>query len=173
MINLKQAFEFLRDNKYIMVLKGKYTFTPKFYHDKGTMKDTQPVFDMVKVDQQLAVTNSLQMLFLDFIVLAKVPRRLEGSRGEMYDTNKYSEAAAKEFDKMMKSGVDIHLLTKATQLYYASGTGFKKKIGNYIIDGDWRSDYKELQAAAEGGEQSLKAHITEELDNGEHTPVIF
>lgn len=198
-MNIQEVYEYLRDNKYLMASKGKYSFTKKWHDDLGTtakimayIPPVDTVFDVERVDDRIAVINnglilsqqkSMELLktnpevqrkaFLDFIFAAKIPRRLEGSGGNMYDVNKYSEEGFKVFQKCIASGIDISLLVKSTALYYASGTGFKKKIGNYLIDGDWRTDYLELLAAAEAGEESLKTHITEELDNGEHTVIIF
>lgn len=181
MIILKEVYEFLRDNNYLMASKdGKYSFTKKWHED---LKNLGTNSVAVQREMVLSKERSMELLktnaevqrgaFLDFIFAAKIPRRLEGSGGNMYDVNKYSEEGFKVFQKCIASGIDISLLVKSTALYYASGTGFKKKIGNYLIDGDWRTDYLELLAAAEAGEESLKTHITEELDNGEHTVIIF
>ena len=54
-------------------------------------------------------------------------------------------------------------------LYYKSGNSYKKTIGNYILEGNWRTDYLELQQSASAGEEELKNHIKNSLDNGEHT----
>lgn len=181
MIVLKEVYEFLRDNGYLMASKdGKYQFTKKWSEDlKNLGTNSVAMHREIALSRERSLellktdTEVQQRAFLNYILAAKVPRRLEGSRGDTYDVNKYSEEGFKVFQKCIASGIDISLLVKSTALYYASGTGFKKKIGNYLVDGDWRSDYLELLRAAEEGEESLKSHITEELDNGEHTSTIF
>ena len=186
-MTVKEVFEFLRDGKYIVANKGKYNFTDKFYQEKGTGKvDHSQVLSLADnaTPQMIdSVNNSIvalktnveaqRSLFLNFILASKVPRKLETARGDSYDVNKYSEEGFKVFQQMIKDNINMNMLIRSTTLYYASGTGYKKKIGNYLVDGDWRTDYLEMVARAEEGEQSLKDHITEELDNGEHSVIIF
>lgn len=169
-MNIAEVYEYLRDNGYLMASKGKYQFTKKWHEDLGTIRN--PVFDIVKIDNRIAVLNKDKQ-FIDFIVEAKVPRRILNSKLEPYDTNKFSEDGAKVFHAALAAGVDYTTLVRTVQLYYASGNGYKKKIGNYFIDGDWKSDYQEMVLRMQEGEESLKTHITEELDNGEHTTYLF
>jgi hypothetical protein len=186
-MNIKEVFEFLRDGKYIVASKGKYNFTDKFYQEKGN-----PIIDrsgvMTRSDQEddqmrRSRDNSEVILrtdpeaqrrtFINFIMMCKVPRRGQTNKGDEYDMNKYSEEGFKVFQQCIKDGVNIDLLIKSTTLYYASGSSYKKKIGNYLVDGDWRTDYLTLVEAAKDGEQALKDHITEELDNGEYSYIIL
>jgi hypothetical protein len=49
-------------------------------------------------------------------------------------------------------------------LYYKGSRRFKKTIGNYITEGDWRTDYEALKRSASQGEEALKNHIKEETE---------
>ena len=51
----------------------------------------------------------------------------------------------KAFQKAMKSGYDYVTLIAAIKLYYTGTTRFKKAIGNYMKDGDWRTDYERVK----------------------------
>jgi hypothetical protein len=101
---------------------------------------------------------------------AKVPQRLPDAKGGYFDANKYNDKAMFKFQEMMKQGIDYDLLVKATILYYKSASSFKKKIANYILDGDWFTDYEMLRLSAEAGEEKLKKHIKDELNGGQHSP---
>lgn len=152
-------------------MKGKYSLSKKFYEDKKALESQFPVQLQVSVKNDLVnykdISNWTER-FLIYITQSKVPDRLNDGKGSWYDCNKYSESAMKEFKKIINSGIDYDMLVKSTILYYASGTSYKKKISNYIIDGDWRSDYMKLQDAIYNGEDALKDHIKKEIDDGSH-----
>lgn len=108
--------------------------------------------------------------FIQFITEAKVPARLEGSRGDVYAANKYSEDGMKAFRKTIESGVDYGVLVRSTMLYYKSSTRFKKTIGNYMAHGDWRTDYEALRSAAIDGTTAIEQHIKQETKDNGHNP---
>lgn len=100
---------------------------------------------------------------------AKVPKYLPDGQNGQFEANKYNEKAMVEFQRIiMKEHIDYNILVKATILYYKSAASFKKKIANYILEGDWRSDYQNMLLAAGAGEDQLRKHIKDELNNGEH-----
>lgn len=113
----------------------------------------------------LTVTESgafdWRMCYLRFIQEAQVPVSGEGRDGR-YDLNKYSEPAMKIFKKALESGVKYEVLVKSTMLYYKTRKQYALKIGNYIEQGAWRSDYEALLSSAEDG--TIIEHIKKEID---------
>ena len=103
-------------------------------------------------------------LFSDFIIEAKVPMRLEDGKGGVYASNKFSLAAVKVFKAALSSGIQYELLVKSTMLYYKSSLKYKKTIGNYISNGDWKTDYEALKSSAASG--TLTEHIKNEISDG-------
>ena len=99
--------------------------------------------------------------FLDFIKDAEVPARGEGKNGG-YDINKYSEEGMKAFKKAIESSVQYPVLVKSTMLYYKTHSAYALKIGNYMADGAWRSDYEMLLTSAKEG--TITEHIQQQLD---------
>lgn len=167
-LTLTEVIIFLRDNGYTTTKAGKLAFTKKFHEDHTAQKGAQDgELGLVVFTGPSEISNQ----FIKFIVDAKVPTRLEDNRGNPYYANKYSEDAAKEFHRIMtKEGVAYDLIMKSTMLYYKSGVRFKKAIGNYIIQGDWRTDYEDLKNSAGAGEQELKDHIKNTIDGGGYSP---
>jgi hypothetical protein len=165
--SLNGAMQFLLADGYVIRSPQEhYMFTNKFYKE-FTHKDIGAVVaiaevrtetTIIKVPNPEVITNST---YMQFILDAKVPKRLEGSNNEVYEVNQYSEKGAKAFRALLKSGeVSLDLLTKSTLLYY-KGPGFKQKIGNYIGDGTWRTAYHAMVDNI--GKNTLKEHIKEEL----------
>lgn len=168
-------------------MKGKYSLSKKFYEDKKTLESVTVKVKDSRGNEVLGITDvslsindntiiatetfipSYTHKFLQFIQDAKVPDRLDDGKGNWYDCNKYSEPAMKAFKNIIeKELINYNMLVKSTTLYYASGTSYKKKISNYILDGDWRSDYMKLEIAANTSEDALKEHIKKEIDDGTH-----
>lgn len=169
-LNILEVYEFLRSNMYILARGQDRILSKKFNEDLESAKKSLPmrIVHSPKAKQQ-PITN-WPSAFVRFIMAAKVPKTLE-SNNKVFDANKYSESAMKEFQRMIsKEGIDLEILTKSTMLYYASNKDFKKKIGNYILDGDWRTDYLELINVAELGEKALKDHINKEINGDHHNP---
>lgn len=165
-MEIQKLYEYLRDNGYILSSGDILVFSNKFYAEIKREKKT--IISARQVDPIILpspVVQDWKMYFIKFIQIC-VPTKCEGARGEMYDTNKFSEDAAKEFRKMIdKEGINYELLVESTKLYYKSGR-FRKKISNYIVDGDWRSDYLAFKTAHQIGD--VQGHIKKSTDNGEH-----
>lgn len=171
MLQLSEVFKFLVDNGYILASKSTgYSLSKSFQAAVKNMKKGEII---VPGPEALVAAHSAELnwpnLFVQFIQDAKVPPKLSDNKGGQYAANKYSEDAMKKFKQMMESGIDYNILVKSTILYYASGITYKKAIGNYITQGDWRTDYFLLKGAAEKGVDELAKHVQEETKNGEHT----
>lgn len=110
------------------------------------------------------------VMFMELIRDAAVPARLEDNHGGEYDANKYSEEGMKAFKAAILTGADYRMLVRSVMLYYKSSLRYKKKIGNYFTQGDWRTDYLALSQAVEGGKEQLADHIKQETDSNEHNP---
>ncbi len=171
---LTEIYLMLLKNEFISFSCGSWSLTPKFMaivdtNDAPGIDGQQ--FKVVLADNwavgksTLTLGKDWTLNFMNFIIEAKVPRQLEGSRGEVYTVNNYSEPAKKVFQKAIeKEGVVYEILVKSTMLYYKSNNKFKKNVGNYFIQGDWRSDYQNLLEAANTG--TIEQHIKSEIDNG-------
>jgi hypothetical protein len=168
---LKEHLEWLEKEGIIKVTTGEgFVFTPsgqQICKSIGYYPEPSPVFDVVKIDQQIERIRNLkpadwQQLFITFIMEAKIPKQAESSNGDVYALNKFSAGALKVFQKAMSDGVIYDILVKSTMLYYKSNVKLKKSIGNYFIQGDWLSDYINLRDSAAGGIESLSEHIKSE-----------
>lgn len=182
MTNLSEVLQFLKDNKYLLIHRGTYYLSNSFQADTkelNTIEFTKNIINSIELlgpvdaNAKLAEYNppkDYRLYFIEFIQLSKVPVRIQLNNGQMFDANKYSEPAMKEFKRMIeKEHIDVRTLIRSTQLYYASKSDFKKKIGNYILDGDWRSDYTNLKLSMQAGEKQLKEHIKSETKPNEAT----
>ena len=179
-MELRKIYEYLRDNQYILSSGDDLVFSKKFYQDMGMKKEEKrPVLKVISsppTTQQVVVkvenlpskeVIDWRMKYMNFIAEARVPAKSDNGRGEMYDCNKYSEPAMKEFKRLIEVEKIIYdVLVKSTMLYYRASPNYRKKISNYIVDGDWRSDYLKLLNAAEQGEQAVKDHIKNETKDG-------
>lgn len=184
-LDLKTIYEYLRDNGYVMVDKNELVFTRKFMEEIEPFRQRKRPVRMVEalpvpIKQDITTVTLFKpidwrLAYADFIRDAHVPSKLEGKGTDLYDGNKYTEDAMKEFKRMIeKEGIDLAILIKSTMLYYAPGKKYRKKISNYITEGIWRSDYDALILAAKTGEKELKTHIEKEIKDGQtHQPWSF
>lgn len=101
-----------------------------------------------------------------FILECEVPAKLEGSN-VIYAGNKFSEDGMKAFQKALKDGFEYKGLVMAVKLYYKSTIRFKKAIGKYMKDGEWRTDYAEIINNANSG--TLEKHIKDTMNEGTGT----
>lgn len=177
---LSEIVHFLSANGYLIRTKQEYfIFTNKFYkeftqHDIGvipilgiaiakseTTRVVVPIMDM-------ALADGIPNAYMAFIRDTKVPRKIITQDGRSYAANQYSEKGVKAFSRVLRrvaSGeIDMALLVHSTTLYYKSSTGYKLKIGNYIGDGAWETDYRELVERLGNG--TVAEHIKEELKEG-------
>lgn len=167
-LSLIEVYEFLRDNRYLLSSKGAYNLSKSFADDiKKLQKPVLGVSVLSSKDITLSFRDQ-QMKFINFIMVCQVPLRIQMPNGQWYDCNKFNEEACKRFVEIIsKDDINHELLIASTTLYYKSGNGFKKKISNYILDGDWMTDYMTLQAKAEEGGTAVKDHIKEEIKANE------
>lgn len=171
---LECAIAYLLAGGYICRVRKTFVFSNKFY-EEFTQQQIGLVPEVIVSEVQsktLTVRNpkknvsDLRPEYLRFIAACKVPRRAQSSDGAVYDLNKYSEDGLKAYSKIVEqvvSGeIDMELLIRTVQLYYAS-PGMKQKIGNYISQGSWVSDYQALKESLDTG--TLKQHIKQETKN--------
>jgi hypothetical protein len=185
-MNLNEALEYLIEMKYVVEHQKKFKFTALFYKDltgvaKGlisTGKVLEPnlpsireeKFEVLKVGTYTLAewTN----LYSTFLRTCSIPEKGLGQNGDTYALNKYSEDGMKAFRLAMKSGYDYVTLIAAVKLYYTGNLRFKKAIGNYMKDGDWRTDYERVKSSFEAG--TLGELIKEEAKDGSrHTNYII
>lgn len=181
-MELTEVMEWLMTKGFVVIHKDKPKFTALFQKcyngiEKGLTKQgtviepglptlaVPSIAHIVPVPAKFGTYKYQDWvsLYIQFITDSSVPRRILNGRGDPYDANKYSEDGMKAFQKAMKAGAKYELLTKSTMLYYKSGSRFKKSIGNYMSQGDWRTDYMQLLASAEQGVEELNKHIKQEL----------
>lgn len=163
-MELKDVVQYLLSNKYISMHNGKYKFTALFNKEltgierglaKGTVvepnlpavQNTQLEVSKLKIYTQAQWTQ----FYMQFIKSADIPEKCVSTNGDTYSVNKYSEDGCKVFQKALKEGYDLSLLVSTVKLYYKSNTRLKKAIGNYMKDGDWRTDYEVLKKHVEDG----------------------
>jgi hypothetical protein len=145
MNNLNQAVQYLLDNGYMTILKGKYIVTAKFNKEitgieKGLtlLKGNIPVVIEPDIPKEITWAE----MYKRFILESKVPARIINSRGEPYQTNVYSEPGMKAFRKAIeKENVDYQLLVEAAQLYYTSSITMKVAIGRFMEEGSQTGGY--------------------------------
>lgn len=178
-MELKDVAQWLLEKGYAADTKGKLSFTPHFHKAYGNIRNAVSIdvpvvswglsTDIILYDpgkSGLYKYEDWSLMYMQFIREAKVPNRCMNSHGEPYDINKYSEDGMKAFQRALKTGVLYDILVKSTMLAYKSGSRYKKTIGNYMSQGDWRSDYNALLEKAQQGEQEVTNHIKDELNDG-------
>lgn len=165
---LSDTIEYLITSGFIICHRGKYKFTAKFYETltgiaEGIVKDSSGKLIVHESGLPVAVTANWPEVYMHFILEAKVPARLEDNTGKPYYANKYSDEACKMFRHIIEAeGIDIRILVKSTMLYYKSSVAYKKAITNYIVQGDWRTDYMELKQQLISGD-NLEEYINKEI----------
>lgn len=177
MSNLKEieALQLLVQQGWLKLYDNRWSLEP----DKGQFVPGTPVSgDSLRLWQskQVAIAHQELMLpateqewelkFINLIADAQVPQKLEDNKGGVYYANKFSETGLKVFKTALKRGVIYEVLVKSVMLYYKSSVRYKKAIGNYFAQGDWRTDYEALLASAEAGGDALNKHIKEEISDG-------
>lgn len=167
---LQQALQQLVFEKYIQATDAyNYDLT-----EKGIQllrqSYTVPVPALIKPQnnalQIIKMQQDWMLAFMNFIMEAKIPKYCDNGKGEQYIVNNYSEPAMKVFKKAIEKELVVYdVLVKSTMLYYKSTKNkFKKAVGNYFVQGDWRSDYNALLEAADTG--TVESLIKSEMDNG-------
>lgn len=191
-INLKEVAEFMLTNGYILALgRGKYKLSTKFHQEMAQLykglgthsdyvlgvdpaKQNAPIVVFQKQGDDTVVVSgkfyfSWENRYKQFILEAKVPSRLDNNRGESYQCNAYSDKGMKAYRAACESGIEMDLLCKSVQLYYASTLRFKVAIGRYMEEGIWKTHYDALANAAQQGETQLIDHIKQETQDGQQS----
>jgi hypothetical protein len=150
-MHILESLKFLKDNGYILELKGEIVLTSKFKREYDKYKD---MLDKVPA-KPFATTSSdntsvTKDMFKQFIQDAGVPPRIEMSNGQWFFANRYNESAHKIFTKIVQGKtlingqkVDVAKLIDATKSYYKARNSARTHIGNYFITGVWESCYEE------------------------------
>lgn len=140
-MTFKQVFQYLLDNKFVMILSGKPVFTLEFekkYEEEG--KDLRTNQAVVTV-QQLVKADSLKELWNKFIADAQIPHRTTSPEGRSYTIRHYTQAASRKLKQIIAT-VDYDRLVACTKNYYMT-TSYKKTLQNYLIDDTWEGEYQE------------------------------
>lgn len=164
---------------YVQNHKGKFKFTNKLYkqltgENKG-LTSSEVVLEPALAKMGVTVPSLISFhtythaewvaMYQQFILQCKVPAKLESNNGNVYSGNKYSEDGLKAFQKALKEGYKYDVLRMAITLYYASNIRWKKAIGNYMVSGEWRTDYDSMVGHASEGLDSLQKHIKHTIDD--------
>lgn len=164
-LNANEVWMWLLENNYVEITGGRWILTGEF-HNLVENNPGNPLPVPVKSVSLLPTKKEAwDKSFMDFILEAQIPARWEDSHGQTYYLNKFSEDGLKVFKKALESGVIYDVLVKSTMLYYKSSTRFKKTIGNYLKQGDWKTDYEALMLSAEGGKEGIESHIKQEINS--------
>jgi hypothetical protein len=166
-MDLKEVMEWLVTNKFVSIHNGKPKFTTLYHKEvtgiekgltsQGIVRETLPSVVNKAVapftQQGIATYTPSQWAFYytEFITACKIPSKALGTRGESYALNKYSEDGMKAFKQAMKDGYKLDVLIVAVALYYKSSISLKKAVGNYMVSGEWKTDYQVLLENAESG----------------------
>lgn len=164
MNQLSQSVQYLLDNGYMAIIKGKYIVTSKFNKeitgiDQGLTLGAGKV-PLVK-EPGIPKQVSWQEMYTRFIAESQVPARVMGPRGEPYQTNAFSEEGLKAFRKALEE-TTYELLVEATQLYYTSSIGLKVAVTRYMTEGMWRTQLGELVEHKKAG--TLSQHVKSTKD---------
>lgn len=155
---LKKALDLLVQHGYLETVKGKLRVSAKLNDAVSFANSNLPFAD----------STNWESAYIKYIADAQVPRRSQTTDGNVYDLNKYSVDGMKRFRQMIeKERIDYDLLVKVTKAYYKSPGTYKKKIGNYITEDLWRTDYMVLKQCTTSSEQS------EHLKNLQDDPQTF
>jgi tetratricopeptide (TPR) repeat protein len=169
-LQLSEIHKYLIEHQYIHQHNGQWLLGVNYSAD--LLKEAKVEYDttITRINEILAVESykkvqDWELLFMEFIRQAEVPRMMEDTRGNLYYTNKFSSDALKVFRKAIeKDGVQLPVLLASVKLYYKSKVRLKKAIGNYFTQGDWKSGYEDLKASADKGDIAIHEHIKQHTD---------
>ncbi len=180
-MNIQDVTKWLVENRYIaMNIKGRYEFLKSFHEAlKFSIKPT--ILAVQKENSNVTISDNtipdpLQYkvynyshwchFYNQFILACHVPGKITSGHST-YAGNKFSEEGMKAFQKALKDGFEYKGLVMAVTLYYKSSLNYKKAIGRYMSDGEWRTDYAALVSKAQEG--NLEKHINETINDGPGT----
>lgn len=152
-ITFRDAADFLLQGGYLAPSPSGTGFiaTDKFYKAYVGSASVARIANKssVPVVARPVVTN-WEEKYTQFIRDAHIPKQAVSASGQRYDINKFSTSGMKAFKKALEGGVDEKVLIASTRLYYKTNS-MPLKVGNYIGDGAWRSDYLNLKGSIESG----------------------
>lgn len=196
-MDIIEVMEWLMKNAYLYTTsKNGFILQPKFKKDLDMAMKKAKFTTPQKTKPTVETPNSLEVIkkkaefpvpadynkyiytdwvdfYQNFISICKVPDHLESTNNNTYSGNKYTEDGMKAFQKALKEGYRYDVLCLAVSLYYKSSIRWKKSIGNYMMSGEWRSDYSELLDKANSGKGELDKHIKNTIDDGTGTNYEF
>jgi hypothetical protein len=162
--SLKDAVQFMLDNGYLAVIRGKYVVTAKFnkevtgvYQGAVLLKGNIPAV----VEPKVPKTVHWRDQYIAFVNEVKIPPYGHNSRGERYQMNAFSEDGVKAYRNAIEKEDILHpLLVEATQMYYHGSVAMKVGIGKFMSEGMWRTFYNELVEIKNGKLQKPKEHAS-------------
>ncbi len=169
-LEFSEVQTWLMENLYMIRKNGKFVLTDRF---QQAVKSEKPNSnrELAGTSQEMVIRQPVidwSMRFMEFIAACQIPAKISDAKGGLYAGNKYNNEAAREWKSMIESGgISEPVLIMSTMLYYKSNLKYKKAIGNYILQGDWRTDYMELLNAKQRG--MIDQHIKSRTDGGEHS----
>lgn len=167
-LEFTEVQEWLMTNLYIVRRNGKFALTDRFHQASKEHKPSGTEIAVMNHGEVGQVVVDWGTRFMEFIAQCQVPAKIPDARGGLYAGNKFNNDAAAEWRKMLElEGINEQVLVLSTMLYYKSNLKYKKAIGNYILQGDWRTDYTEMLKA--GNEGHINEHIKTRTDGGEHS----
>lgn len=167
-MTVNDAIELLIRENYMVSMKGKYTLTNNFHRNYIPVSESGLVVvkkEVAKIEAnaQLVIPSqpilTVDQMFMQFIKDANVPTRCPTAK---YWLNRFNKDAAKEFGRLLsKESINYSVLLASTKLYYIQTKEYAKTIGNYFIEGTWRTGYQDMIDAADKG--NLGGYIQGEI----------
>lgn len=136
---LKEAIDWLIENHYLVSLNNQLFVTSRVYRDLELDLKVVPTDLKILAKQKRYKEED----FKTFITEVAVPAFVTTNSGGRYRCNSYSSSAAKEFVKILQSGISYEILVQAGKRYY-KGNSMPKTIGNFILEELWRTPYDEI-----------------------------
>jgi hypothetical protein len=158
-MTLKEAMDFLVLNEYVVFHKKKPVFTQK-YHDEAVTGLQAAIKSATALPSTITLApDAYKILLLE----CKIPERGYDASGRPYALNKYSKDAEAAFIKAVESGYDPRIIALSLKMYYSSSVAYKKTVTNYMVSGEWQSDYDTIVRKSKDG--TLTEHLKKELSD--------
>lgn len=165
MYQLNEVVKYLIDEGYVSFTKKKLpVFTKKFNEEFSGISQGFSNGLVVHPDSldlvQVYKPEEYEKVYIQFLIACDIPKYCYDTYGRPYSVNKYSEEGLKAFKKALESGYKLDVLQVTVSLYYKSKVALKKAVGNYIVSGEWKTDYDRLLKEAEAG--NLETYVKSE-----------
>ena len=162
-MNLEEIMAFLTDNRYVVKHGPYFVFTRKFNKEVLGIEAGLAVDEKAEIKYKfksnrhvkIAVLKGGQQVdasevdwikeFHQFILDAKIQSKGFTQSGT-YDINKATKPGRTAFKEILtdqENGLGYDDLLKKVQDYYKSGTAYKVKLENFLVNELWRNDYKQ------------------------------